>query len=326
MNITTKQSQSFLLRRYYKTAQLGWFHPKTLHWAKIVTSDGYWRWIRSDGGVRKKLDRFAPLHVYQTVFRFKTNKPPRGRDTSGFLLGGSILFDADILDKNEPVTLWKLIDLIPMLQELIEVMSDMGDYRFDRVTYSGYRGIHISFTDSGFPKIPIPLTRKNAYCRQMKNLVRERKQIARAIGFRCRKWDWKVTADVWRVVRVPWSIHGSSSLRAIPLKSISNSSDLKKELRDASPFSFTSFLKVRIKHNIPFFVFIDEQAYGPYRKGWTTKLPIAVALHLIWLDLARPREKGPSNVAKWFERGWQIMFRGDSKSKIRYHLPEVPTL
>jgi hypothetical protein len=313
MNESTRQTRLLLLRRYYKTAQLGWFHPKILHWAKIVTNDGYWKWIRADGGITRKLYKLTPVHVYQTILRFKASKPPRGRKTSGFLLGGPILFEADILDKKEPFSLWKLIDSSSMIHELIEVMRDIRDYRVSRVTFSGFRGIHVVFDDPKPFENPIPLSKQMMFCKGFKNLVRERKQLARSVGFRCKRWDWKVTADIWRVARVPWSIHGSSSLRAIPLQIGSNTSSLKKQIKEASPFSFSSSLNVRIKYPVPYFVFIDDESYGPYRKGWATKLPIAVALHLIWLDLARPRERGPINIAKWFERGWQIMFQAGSQ-------------
>jgi len=60
--------------------------------------------------------------------------------------------------------------------------------------------------------------------------------------------------------------------------------------------------------SVPLFTFVNGETYGPFRKGWATKLPIAVALHLIWQDTARSREEGPAQAGAWFDRGWQILF------------------
>jgi len=311
MPADTRILQKRLLRQYYKTAQLGWFHPKIMHWSKIVSHDGHWRWMRTDGGIRSGLAKFLPLHVYQTLLRFKTKGPPRGKYSNGFLLGGPVLFEMDLFDKNEPLSLWKLIDTIPMIRDLVDFMKYRDNFKLVRITYSGFRGIHVVFDNPDQITKPIPLNGRRFFSRVLKDYIRERRQLARAVGYHCVGWDWKVSADIWRVVRVPWSIHGSSSLRAITLHPIDKPDSLKKQLAEASPFSFSKSLKIRMKRSVPSFVFIDGQYYGPYRKGNYTKLPIAVAVHLMWLGYARPREEGPRNISSWFDRGWQLVMKKD---------------
>ncbi|NWF96381.1 MAG: hypothetical protein HXY34_09600 [Candidatus Thorarchaeota archaeon] len=315
MNETVVRSRSALLRQYYGAAQLGWFHPRSLHWAKVVTEDGFWRWIRSDSGVRRRLLKKPPVHVYQTVLRFKTDGPPRGWRSTGYLLGGPVLFETDLFDKSEPLSVWKVVDSIHIIDGLVDLMRDRGDYRPDCITYSGFRGVHVMFSQSTTPKSFITLEGQDSRPRDLRNFVRSRKHMARSVGCWCREWDWKVSADIWRVARVPWSIHGSSALRAIPLKPRSTPSSVTRQLREASPFSFTSSIHVRTKRHIPPFVFVDGETYGPYGKGWTTRLPIAVALHLIWQDLARPREAGPRRTSTWFERGWQVLFHASAEAR-----------
>ncbi|MHA1928442.1 MAG: hypothetical protein ACTSV2_07680 [Candidatus Thorarchaeota archaeon] len=313
--MNTKSLQRRLLERYYKSAQLGWFHPKTMHWTKIVSHDGYWKWIRTDGGIRGIL-KYKPVHIYQTLLRFKTKGPPRGKRSNGYLLGGPILFELDLFEKNEPLSLWKLIDSIPMIHELEEYMRDRENYRIQRVTYSGFRGFHVAFEKLDSACDPITLIDGQIPSRALRDFIKERKQLARFVGYHCKGWDWKVSADIWRVIRVPWSIHGSSSLRAIPLRKYHSRKFLRDQLINATPFSFSDYLQVRIKHNVPLFVFIDGEYYGPYRKGWRVKLPIAVAVHLIWLGVARPREEGPKDISRWFDRGWQLIMKKDWKQSL----------
>lgn len=313
MTARVKLLQKRLLKQYYKSAQLGWFYPKFMHWTKIVDQEGYWSWMRTDGGIKNRLIKYSPLHVYQTLLRFRTNGPPRGRKSKGYLLGGPILFEMDLFDKGEPLNLWKLVDSIPMIQELVDFMRYRDDYRLQRVTYSGFRGVHVVFEKHDPKPKPITLDDKGKSTRALKDYIKERKQLARSVGYHCRGWDWKVSADIWRVTRVPWSIHGTSSLRVIQLHSIESNTILKQQLADASPFSFSRKLEVRMKRNVPSFVFIDNEYYGPFRKGWRTKLPIAVAIHLIWSGFARPREDGPRDISSWFDRSWQLMMKKDWK-------------
>jgi len=313
MTARVKLLQKRLLKQYYKSAQLGWFHPKFMHWTKIVDQDGYWSWMRTDSGIRNRLLKYTPLHIYQTLLRFRTNGPPRGRKSKGYLLGGPILFEMDLFDKREPLNLWKLVDSIPMIQELVEFMRYRDNYRLQRVTYSGFRGVHVVFERDDPITKPITLNDKGKPARALKDYIKERKQLARAVGYHCRGWDWKVSADIWRVTRVPWSIHGTSSLRAIQLQSVRSNNILKEQLVDASPFSFSIELEVRMKRNVPSFVFIDNEYYGPFRKGWRTKLPVAVAIHLIWLGFAKPREEGPRDISSWFDRSWQLVMKKDWK-------------
>jgi hypothetical protein len=159
-----------------------------------------------------------------------------------------------------------------------------------------------------------PIKIGSRYSQALKSFRRERMQIARSVGNWCPEWDWKVTADIWRVVRVPWSMHGTSALRVITLEPPYTSRRFREQLCHASPFSFNRQLRIRITRPVPMFTFIDGESYGPYRRDWVTRLPIAVALHLIWQDFAKPRDNGPWSASSWFDKGWQILFH-DSASK-----------
>ena len=307
MNELNRQIRSSLLRKYYKSATLGWFQPRSMHWAKIVTQGGHWKWIRADRGIRGRILKFPPLHIYQTLLKFQTKDAPRGRETEGFLLGGPYLFESDVIDYKQPFSLWRLMDSCNQIAELSEVLTDRLGGKIERVMFSGYRGIHVTFSHPDQSDIPLVLNGKQGY--QLKDFQRERTLTARMIGYWSRDWDWEVSSDIWRVTRVPWSIHSRSALRAIPLRQPVTPSRIRNQLRESSPFSFDKTLKVRITRDVPLFTFVDGESYGPYRKHWSSRLPIAVALHLIWLDMAKPREKGSSNHSSWFERGWQILFR-----------------
>ena len=310
-----------LLRRYYKSAVLGWFHPKSMHWTKIVDSNGRWRWIQSERGVRGRLLKNPPLHIYQTVLRFRTETPPRGRRSSGFILGGPLIFDLDIIDKYTPFSLWRIVDTAAYIQELVDNLLDRGAYKIRHVMFSGLRGIHVVVDQVDQASQVIPIGFSGSQSRLLRSFIRERYQIARAIGKWCPGWDWRVCSDPWRVSRIPWSMHGQSALRAILLKSPYTADSFENQLIDVSPFSFTRRINVRITRSVPIFTFVDAIDYGPFRKGWATKLPVAVALHLIWQGFAKTRESGPEMAGAWFERGWQSLFHSASVAKVENELP-----
>jgi hypothetical protein len=312
MNEHVKAAQSRLLRRYYKSAALGWLRPTSLHWAKMVDAEGRWRWTRADLGIKGRLLRNAPLHVYQTVMRFKTDSMLSDHQ-EGWFLGGPLVFDADKIDVASPFQLWRIADCASNVQELIETLRDRNDYRILRVMFSGLRGLHVLAERLDHASEPIPLCRQS---QQFNELRKERMQVARAIGYWCKDWDWRVTADIYRVARVPWSIHGKSGLRALILHPPYTMESFRGQLRYACPFSFDRQLRIRITRAIPSFTFTDAQMYGPYRKGWVTRLPLAVAAHLIWREMAKPREDGPWSSSSWFEKGWQTLFRAGSTNRI----------
>ncbi|MGY5854073.1 MAG: hypothetical protein RTU92_10935 [Candidatus Thorarchaeota archaeon] len=319
MNAQTRAVRSKLLRRYYRTAALGWFHPRSLHWAKIVTQDGQWRWIRSHSGIRGRLLRNPPIHLYQTVLRIKSNHPPRGSKTSGHMMGGPLLFDMDMIGKGQPFSIWKIIDAAGNIEALVETISDRGNFKVGRIIFSGYRGVHVTFEEKFDADDVIQLGRKQNDWK-LRALKRKRKQTARAIGYWCPGWDWKVTTDIWRVSRVPWSIHGKSSLRAIVLKPPFTSRNIREQMKLASVFSDSRKLSIRTKRATPSFGFVDGETYGPFRQGWAVNLPLTVAIHLIWLGFAKPREIGPMSTGLWFNMSWQTLFRvGDVEGDMGKH-------
>lgn len=311
MNEHSSRIRSKLLKHYYKRASLSWFDPKFLHWAKIVTQEGHWRWIRADGGIRGKLERNPPLHIYQTVVRFKTDQPPRGREASGFILGGPILFDLDLIPKKGPFSVWPIVDASNNIGELVDTMTDLGPWKLNRVTYSGFRGVHLEFTEPGDLCVPL---HDESQRWKLRSLKRRRKQIGRSIGYWCSGWDWKVTADIWRVARVPESIHGTSSFRAFNLNPPYSRRHILEQMNQATVFANHRSLRVRAIRAVPPFTFVDGKTYGPYKKGWATKLPIRVALHLLWLGYAKQRESGPVQPELWFKKGWQMLFRSNQQS------------
>ena len=236
-------------------------------------------------------------------------------------MGGPLIFDTDLVDKGDPVSLYRMLDSVDMIGELRDALIDHGYGGRFEVMFSGHRGIHVRVAQAT-AQSPITLDPDEHRPRELRDLARERIQLARSIGKWCTGWDWEVSGDIWRVSRVPWSIHGDSALRAITLHPPYTSTHFQEQLRYASPFSFHRQLRLRIKRATPFFTFIDGESYGPFRKGWVTRLPIAVALHLIWLGHARPREEGPKRPESWFDRGWQTLFRQKSPS---VSMAESPT-
>ncbi len=321
MNAKSREIRKRLLRRYYKSAVLGWTRPRSQHWTKMVDSDGYWKWMKPDMGIRGQILQNPPLHLYQTVLRFRTDNPPRGTETIGYFLGGPLFFDADVIEPHTPFSLWKIAGCSSLISSLEDILRDRGQYRIARVSFSGLRGIHV-FVDT-CDDLCEPLTlspyKQN---REWKDFRLERTYISRSVGHWYPYWDWKVTADPWRIARIPRSIHGGSALQAMTFKPPYSMERIREQLRNATPFSLSKQVRIRITRSVPIFTFIDGESYGPFRKDWVTKLPIAVALHLVWLNFAKLRESGPRNSGNWFKSGWQMLFRG-SVSEIS--MGQMPT-
>lgn len=315
MNARTSELRLRLLRRYYKSAALGWFRPKTFHWAKVVTPSGEWRWRRSHQGIRGQLLKSPPIHLYQTLLPFRTIGPPRGYQSEGYLLGNGLLFDMDVVEKHEPFSLPRIQDTSIAVQALSDNLVDRGYIKPQRVVFSGHRGIHVFSEPENDDFVPLRLDGDYLSKQAVFDLRRERYQLARSIGKWCHGWDWRVSADIWRVVRVPWSMHGSAALVAKQFHRPFSSKNIARQIVDSTPFTLERRLRVRIKRAVGPFTFVDGENYGPFPKHWPTKLPIALALHLIWLDLAKPREAGPSQSSGWFRRGWQILFRRTASRK-----------
>jgi hypothetical protein len=246
-----------------------------------------------------------------------SNEHPKGFQTTGHLLGGPLFFEMDLLQDDRPFSLWRLVDGVNSIQELMETLEDKDTFRRKSVFFSGHRGFHVLAEPTR--DIEEPILFSQTYSNNaLRDYRKERLQIARSIGFWFPEWDWRVSSDIWRISRVPWSMHAKSALRAISLTPPYTANRIRDQLRVASPFSFDRKVRIRIKQSIPIFTFIDGVSYGPYRKGWVTRIPLAVALHLVWQDLAKLREQGPKNVATWFERGWRKLFRESVLRKPMY--------
>lgn len=308
MNTGSRELRIRLLRRYYKSADIEWMRPKNLHWIKIVDTSENWRWIQPDQSARNRICYFSPLHVYQTVLRFKTENPPCGHKTSGYLLGGPLFFDVDVIEPNTPISIWKIGECASLINELEDILKDKGFGKIIRASFSGFRGVHV-FVQHNNDSSELVSLEINEKSHDWKNFGLERRYIARSVGNLQPMWDWRVSTDLWRVARVPRSIHGRSALQATNFSSPYTTKRIIQQMTNATPFSLSKEIRVRITHSTPLFTFVDRESYGPFRKDWVTRLPIAVALHLNWLGFAKFRELGPRNIGDWFEHGWQMLFR-----------------
>jgi len=321
LNTSSRELRIRLLRRYYKTAVIEWTRPRNLHWIKIVDTFENWRWMQPDQGIRNQIYSHSPLHIYQTVLRFKTEKPPCGHKTIGQVLGGPLFFDADVIEPNTPLSIWKIGECAPLINELDDILKDKGFGEIIRVSFSGFRGVHV-FVQSNNDSSELVSFEINNKSRDWKNFGLERRYIARCVGNLQPLWDWRVSNDLWRIARVPRSIHGGSALQVMNFSPPYTTKRIVQQMMNATPFSLSKEIRVRITHSTPLFTYVDGESYGPFRKDWVTRLPIAVALHLNWLGFAKFRESGPRNIGNWFEQGWQMLFRYGGS---RYDMDLKPT-
>jgi len=104
--------------------------------------------------------------------------------------------------------------------------------------------------------------------------------IIRDKGVGIKDADKMVTVDTSRLIRLPDTLHGGSSLKAASVKNPESFNPLV----DAVVFSDEP-VKIKFSKNVPVFE-IMEQNYGPYRNGMEVKVPEYAGVYLLVKDAA----------------------------------------
>ena len=94
--------------------------------------------------------------------------------------------------------------------------------------------------------------------------------------------DQSVTIDISRLIRLPSTLHGGSSLLCDYVKDM----DRFNPLNDAVVF-YNPPMKIKLTKDIPEFI-LKEQTFGPFKASQETSIPEYAAIYLICKEAALP--------------------------------------
>jgi DNA primase catalytic subunit len=145
------------------------------------------------------------------------------------MLTSPLYFDVDI-KKGEKIQAAQIA-----VAKLIEIIRNISDREPDLLVFSGRNGFHIYYWN--WDEIPIqfgnPKDRINEF-------IKSRRQLLRYLGSKHVNVDNTVTADPWRILRLPGSVHWQTGMIACQVR------DLNEFLpkQDATPFPTDTYREI----------------------------------------------------------------------------------
>ena len=173
--------------------------------------------IRKKEEIQKVLVQWVPKNIYFTPTQWLDPINLRKRTdkaVSDVLLSCPLYFDVDSNSiKKSLLTTKKIINFI------------LGEYskKPDLIVFSGRRGFHIYYWDWG----DIDFNKLGPQQRVVE-FAANRKRIIKDLFSENIEVDSSVTADPWRILRLPGTLHGETGLAATSISNLMNLSFIKK--------------------------------------------------------------------------------------------------
>ena len=187
------------LREYYKRAPI-WLPPDHRHrYFKFI-----WKYpkrsalhirdiIRTEEHLRRYLVRHAPHHVYYSTTTWLDPTTIHGRRSTGIPLWSDLVLDIDMPDLRAAAQETK---------KLLSYLRSMGYHNFT-IIFTGKKGFQVRVEDFRYPKYPEDPRERGKYFEKVKKKIIE-ELLSANISVDPELWD------LYRVVRLPYTIHGSS--------------------------------------------------------------------------------------------------------------------
>jgi len=135
------------------------------------------------------------------------------RKETDVMLSSPLFFDID-LDLEKANNFGAAKD---MLIDLVNFIEARFDRKPDLIVFSGRKGFHVYYWKWDFDEIInlVPIERINSFIRKRTKLLKELESAGISV-------DPTVTADPFRLMKIPNTLHGKTGLIAKPVKSISS--------------------------------------------------------------------------------------------------------
>ncbi len=172
--------------------------------------------IRKKQDIQKILVKWIPKNIYYTPTQWLDPVNLRKCTDvaiSDILLSYPLYFDVDSNSIQESLILTK--------KTVILIKEKYGKYP-DLIVFSGKRGFHIYYWDWEDTDFNI-----NPRCRIEKFII-NRKEIIKILYSKNIKVDSTVSADPWRILRLPGTLHGDTGLAAISIIGFEDISQIDK--------------------------------------------------------------------------------------------------
>ncbi|MGA2308506.1 MAG: DNA primase small subunit domain-containing protein [Candidatus Bathyarchaeia archaeon] len=216
-SITEKRE---LFRHYYSKSypvnrnllDLKFRHFRFQLFSKKVTFRRILDIINSPEQLRDKLISYVPLNAYFTPVKWLSPiYVGHTKNVLEVMLSAPLYFDIDMQDLFPPV--FSEVKRNTLL--LLEILEEEYSQRPDLIVFSGRQGFHIYFWKWDMPEILKlnPASRVIEFKKQRSiilEIVRRKKVVV----------DERITADPFRIMKIPNTLHGKTGLIAKPVKEV----------------------------------------------------------------------------------------------------------
>ena len=276
----------WIFREWYTASWRPWF-PTDFRWRqfRFMCFDGKWikfpkprTRIRFKSKLIQIIKTTVPKHAYYTALKFLDPSTFGPKDINVPCLGGDLVFDVDILNNPTNISIKGYKQAINIIFRLKDTLNEMGFKKMFYV-FTGFKGFQLHVLD--FDPYEFIKEDKTQTVR-LKAEEKARKLITDLIISKGIPIDAQVTRDIKRIVRLPNTLHGKTSLKSFILNNheLNEISEDPLKLKEkAVPKPFKPIVKIRLSRvsvkNINFF----DEKYS-LCEG-TNKLPLVVVLILM---------------------------------------------
>lgn len=168
--------------------------------------------FRNEGEVKERISQMVPRNAYHTPVRWLSPiYVSKTKTEIDVMLSSPLFFDIDLdLTKAKRFGEAKetLVDLIDFIKERFSRLPDL-------IVFSGRKGFHVYYWEWDFDKM-INLSP----AKRIDWFVRERTKMLKELETSGISLDPTVTADPFRLMKIPNTLHGNTGLIAKPVKDI----------------------------------------------------------------------------------------------------------
>lgn len=209
--------------------------------------------------IKRLVQSLVPKHIYYSALKFLDPSVIGPKDEWVPCLGGDLVFDIDIKKEHYGLSLNSVKKAAEEALKVIDMIKELG-LDCSKIVFSGWKGFHIyveDFDPYDFLKVD-PLSTERYRVEE-----EARGKIVNFLLNQGAKIDAEVTNDIRRVIRLPNSLHGKTTMLCAEinkniLTKIREDPTLLKEI--VVPKMFKENIKFKIIHpNTNKIIFFDEE-------------------------------------------------------------------
>lgn len=249
---------------------------------KLQTFQKAWIIPHKSFSTEKKLTNYLEhlsqpvAHVYATVLQFLDASQLTTKETPAICLSGPFMMDFDVqghlLYSQEELDLLK--EQVVDTADLLHDWYDLSQFVY---VFSGHKGFHLYALD--FPR---KCLKQSIWgYEQEKYEKQQRHRVAWQLTQAGLTFDYPISTDTRRIIRIPGTIHGKTGLRCYSFSSEKELWNFKLEDAQAveSKEIRGNIIQVEVKRSLPPFIWEDQEYSG--RSGDQLKVPLPLAVLLM---------------------------------------------